>query len=283
VRHAILGVGGIGGLVGAALARAGVPVILLMRSESLARYGGALSVESAVLGNLDVDVPAAPSLESPIDVLWVTTKATQLESALELAPPRSVGAATVVPLLNGIDHVARLRERYPKVVAGAIRVESERIAPGRFRQTSPFLRIDLAGGKPIVAELRRAGIDARQSDDELSLLWEKLAFLAPIAPATGALDRPLGGVRADERYLGCLDEVIAVARAEGAQLDEKALRELAMNAPPDLKSSLQRDIDAGRPPELDAIVGPIQRGGHAHRIPVPNTNELARLVEARAD
>jgi ketopantoate reductase len=45
---------------------------------------------------------------------------------------------------------------------------------------------------------------------------------------------------------------------------------------------MQKDVDAGRPPELDAIAGPIQRGGPRNGIPVPNTDELARLVEARA-
>lgn len=282
MRHAILGAGGIGGLLGAALARAGAQVILLLRPESLARYDGRLSVDSAVLGSFEVEVPGASSWEGAVDVLWVTTKATQLSSALALAPPQQVGMATVVPLLNGIDHVALLRARYPNVVVGAMRVESERIAAGRVRQTSPFLRIDLAGGAAIASELCRAGIEVRQRDDELSMLWEKLAFLAPIALATSALDGPLGAVRADQRYLGCLEEVIAVARAEGAQLDERALREVAAKAPPGLKSSMQKDVAAGRPPELDAIAGPIQRAGRAHKIPVPNTTELARLVQARA-
>ena len=138
MRHAVLGAGGIGGLVGAALARAGAEVILLMRPDSLARYPGRIAVESDVLGKFEVDVPAASVLQAPIDVLWVTVKATGLESALELAPPASVGTATVVPLLNGIDHVALLRTCYPNVVAGAIRVESERVAPGRIRQTFPL-------------------------------------------------------------------------------------------------------------------------------------------------
>src|SRR5919201_2318532 len=279
MRHAVLGAGGIGGLLGAALARVGSQVVLLMRPESLASYDGRLTVESEVLGDVEIDVPAASTLEAPIDVLWVTTKAAGLESALGLAPPERVGNATVVPLLNGIDHVALLRERYPNVVAGAIRVESERVAPGRVRQVFPFLRVDLAGGEAIVEELRDAGIDAHTQDDELTLLWAKLAFLAPVALATSAFDGPIGAVRTDERYLGCLEEVIAVARAEGAEIDERALRNFVANAPPGIRSSMQKDVAAGRPPELDAIAGPFLRSGRRHGIPVPNTDELARLVD----
>jgi 2-dehydropantoate 2-reductase len=254
-----------------------------MRPEALEGYNGRLGVESAVLGEFEVEVPAAPGLDRDVDVLWVTTKATQLEPSLALAPPDGVGGAVVIPLLNGVDHVALLRAHYANVVAGAIRVESERLAASRIRQSSPFLRVELAGVGPVAAELRAAGIDCRVRADELSLLWDKLAFLAPVALATTALELPLGGVRDDERYRGCCDEVLAVARAEGARVDEEALRALQESAPGGTRSSMQKDVAAGRPPELDAIAGPILRGGRRHGIPVPNTDELVRLVTARGN
>jgi 2-dehydropantoate 2-reductase len=281
MRHAILGTGGIGGLIGAALARAGADVILLMRPESIGRYGGRLAIESAVLGDFEVDVPAVPTLDREIDALWVATKAMQLETAFALAPPARVSGATVVPLLNGVDHVSLLRAHYANVVPGAIRVESERLAPGRIRQSSPFLRVELAGAEPLAADLRAAGIECRVRDDELTLLWEKLAFLAPLALATTALDTPLGGVRKDARYRRCQDEVLAVARAEGAHIDAEALRALILAAPDAMQSSMQKNVAARRPPELEAIASPILRGGTRHGIPVPATAELAGLVQAR--
>jgi 2-dehydropantoate 2-reductase len=75
--------------------------------------------------------------------------------------------------------------------------------------------------------------------------------------------------------------VLAVARAEGAQIDEQALRAIQEAAPGAMRSSMQKDVAAGRPPELDSIAGPILRGGVRHGIPVPNTGELAHLVAAR--
>lgn len=281
IRHAILGAGGIGGLVGAALANAGSEVVLLMRPQSLARYHGRLAVESVALGEFEVEVPATTLLDRDVDVLWLATKSTELEPALELAPPERVGNATVIPLLNGVDHVPVLRRRYRNVVAGAIRVESERQGAGRIRQTSPFLRVELAGAESAAADLQAAGIDCRIRDDELTLLWDKLVFLAPLALATTALDGPLGAIRNDKRYQACQDEALAVARAEGAQVDEPALRSLQASAPDGMRSSMQKDVDAGRPPELDAIAGPILRGGKRHTIPVPNTQQLVRSVEAR--
>jgi 2-dehydropantoate 2-reductase len=282
VRHAILGVGGIGGLIGGALARAGADVLLIMRPETLAGYDGRLRVESVVLGDFDVEVPAAPRLDRAVDVLWVTPKAPALEAALALAPPAQVGDAVVVPFLNGVDHVAFLRERYRTVVAGAIRVESERASIAHIRQLSPFLLVDLSGGEEIAAALEAAGIDTRVNADEVSLLWDKLAVLAPFALATTGLDGPLGAVREDGRFRGCQDEVLAVARAVGAQIDDELLRTLMASAPAETRSSMQKDVEAGRAPELDAIAGPILRGGSRHGIPVPCTEELAGLVAARA-
>jgi len=282
VRHAILGAGGIGGLLAAALARAGSEVVLLLRPDSLERYDGRLAVQSAVLGDFEVDVPAVALLDRNVDALWVTTKATQLNASLALAPAEGVGDAVVIPLLNGVDHLAFLRTHYRNVVAAAIRVESERLSPMRIRQSSPFLRMQLAGAESIADEVRAAGIECSLRTDELSLLWDKLAFLAPLALATTALEAPLGAVREDGRYRGSQNEALAVARAEGAHIDEEAIRALQASAPGEMQSSMQKDVAAGRQPELDAIAGPILRGGMQHGIPVPNTDALARLINARS-
>jgi 2-dehydropantoate 2-reductase len=281
MKHAVLGAGGIGGLVAAALARSGAEVVLLLRPETSIAYPGRVRVESAVLGDFEVEVPATSVLDRDVDVVWVATKATQLEPALALAPADRVGDAIVIPFLNGIDHVELLRSRYPRVAAGAIRVESERVAPGVVRQSSPFLGAEVAGADDAAAELRQAGIECRTRDDELSLLWEKLAFLAPVALATTAQSTALGGARTDARFAGCREEALAVAEAEGARIDGAALRALHGSAPAEIRSSMQKDAAAGREPELDAIAGPIVRGGARHAISTPCTEDLAVQIRAQ--
>ena len=280
MRHAVLGAGGIGGLLAGALARSDAEVVLLLRPESLAAYSGRLRVESVVLGDFEVPVPALPTLDSPVDVLWVATKATQLGQAFSLAPAEVVGEGVVVPLLNGVDHLALLRSRYANVVAAAIRVESERVSPSFIRQTSPFLRVDVAGAEAAQEALRAAGIECHHSSDERSLLWGKLVVLAPIALATTANAAPFGAVRTDERFAGCCDEAIAVARAEGASVDAEAARAFYDQVPADMRSSMQKDLAAGQQPELDAIAGPIIRAGERHDIPTPNTTALSADIRA---
>jgi 2-dehydropantoate 2-reductase len=286
VRHAVLGAGGVGGLLGGALARAGRDVVLLLRPETLARHPGRIRVESAVLGDFEADVATASELDREVDVLWVSPKAPDLEAALALAPPRRVGAAVVVPFLNGIDHVALLRERYERVLAGAIRVESERVEPGLVRQPTPFARVDLAPGAEEVAdELRAAGLQVEVGPDEATVLWEKLALLGPLALATTAAGVPAGAVQASaewsRRLLACHREAVAVGVAEGATLDGEALASLLATPLGEMRTSMQKDFDAGRPLELDAIGGPIARSGRRHGIPTPATEELIRLVEQR--
>jgi 2-dehydropantoate 2-reductase len=289
VRHAILGAGGVGGLVGGALARAGADVVLLLRAETLVRHPDVLRVESVALGDFEVPVATAPALDRDVDVVWVAPKATQLEAALELAPPERVGEAVVVPLLNGVDHVALLHGRYRRVLAGAISVESERVEPGFVRQKTPFARVVLAPGPSrdeLADELRGAGFGVGVASDEATLLWEKLCFLAPLALTTTALGAPVGAVQADPdwrlRLASCHDETVAIALAEGATLDAPTVRRWLLEFPGgDMRTSMQKDFDAGRPLELDAIAGPIVRGGLRHGIATPATDELVRLVEAR--
>jgi 2-dehydropantoate 2-reductase len=289
VRHAILGAGGVGGLIGGALARTGSEVVLLLRPETLAVHPGRLRVESVVLGDFEVDVATAAALDREVDALWITPKATQLDAALELAPAATVGDAVVVPLLNGVDHVSLLRARYERVLAAAISVESERVEPGLVRQKTPFAFVVLAPGarqEEIAAELRAAGFDVSLAPDEPTLLWEKVVFLAPLALTTTARGAPVGAVQAEPdwqlRLLRCHDEAVAVGLAEGATLDATELHRRFLGfSGGEMRTSMQKDFDAGRPLELDAIGGAIVRGGREHGIPTPATEELVRLVEAR--
>lgn len=98
--------------------------------------------------------------------------------------------------------------------------------------------------------MRSAGVDTTVRTDEPVMLWGKLAFLAPSALATTSLDQPLGKVRDDEVFLGCQNEVLAVARAIGVALPEEKIRQATRNAAETMRSSMQRDVEAGREPEL---------------------------------
>jgi 2-dehydropantoate 2-reductase len=290
MRHAILGAGGVGGLIGACLAHAGASVTLVVRREALAQYPRQLQLESA-FGNFTVDVAVAADVPA-VDVLWITVKATQLESALTaLKNPDAVQA--IVPLLNGIDHVALLRGRYGsgRVVPATIAVETERVSPGHIVHRSPFARLNvLSAGRGLLGstidELQKIGFECRFIDDEPTLLWSKLVFLAPFALSTTASDKTTGEILADPNWgplgLACLREACAVAVAEGAKVDADAVIAGVMKMPGNMRSSMQKDVEQHKTPELDAIAGPILRGARKHGIEVPATKKLVAAVKERA-
>lgn len=291
LRHAILGAGGVGGFLGAILAAAGESVTLLLRAESRSGYPATLTLESP-FGNLAPPVGTAVALTNEVDILWVTPKAIHLDAALGAVPDPAM-ARMVVPLLNGVDHVARLRSRFGagRVVPGTIAGEFERAAPGRIVHRSPFARFGFsAAGEPgltaVAGILTRYGCACRFETDELTLLWRKLVMLAPLALNTTASGWAMGQLLADPVWNKRLEETTreacAVAKALGAAVDADETVRTLRGFPATLRSSMAKDVAAGRRPELDAIAGPILRGGTAHRIPVPVTAELAGMIEAAA-
>ncbi len=273
MRSAVLGPGGVGGLLAAALPGA----MVVSRSE----LPDGLTVHSCVLGELRAQPRVVGVLEEPVDVLFVATKATGLQEAI--ARVRADPGA-VVPLLNGVEHLALLRERFANVVAATIRVEATRVAPGVIEQTSPFLRVELAGEEPVAALLRAAGIDARVIAGEAQVMWSKLTRLAALSLTTTAYGATLGEIRSARRdeLLAAVGETAAVATAEGAHVDAAAVRrELLEEAHPQLRTSMARDVEAGRAPELDAIGGAVLRAGARHGIGTPTVARLVETIRSR--
>jgi 2-dehydropantoate 2-reductase len=287
MRHAVLGAGGVGAFLGAALARAGRDVLLLMREESLARYDGVVHVESVLLGDFDAELPAAPTLEGPVDVVWVTTKATHLAHALERVPETAAEGSVVVPLLNGLDHVEVLHSHFDTVLPAAIVIESERVESGRVRQLSPFASVRLSPAPQAEAlrdELVDAGFTATIGESEAAVLWGKLALLAPIALTTTLRGSELGGVVADPawrpRLEACVREVAATARGDGVMLDPEALIAQIETTSPGTRSSMQKDREAGKPTEIDAIGGAVLRAAARHGLDAPATQALVDGIRA---
>jgi 2-dehydropantoate 2-reductase len=289
---AILGPGGVGGFLAAALAHAGEHVTVVAReptAETLA--GRPMQLDSVRLGEITVSVPAQPVLEQPVDILFVATKATGLAAAVQRI---AAEPGLVVPLLNGLDHLPLLREHFSRVCAATIRIESSSPEPGRVVQSSPFLRIDLAADDPVLAArlpeiarlLEHAQVPARIERSEAQAMWSKLVRLNALALTTSASDRQIGFIRADPEWRptleAAIDEGVAVARAEGAELDRSTPLGELLEAHEGLGSSMQRDIAAGHPPELDAIAGSVLRAGARHGLALPTVRRLASEVAARA-
>jgi 2-dehydropantoate 2-reductase len=120
---------------------------------------------------------------------------------------------------------------------------------------------------------------------EAHVLWSKLAALAPLALGTTSAEGPMGAVREQPELWklvqACATETCAVAATEGVGLDAGRFHQILDGIPADFRSSMLKDLAAGRPPELEAIAGPTIRRGARRGIPTPATAELRSRVETR--
>jgi 2-dehydropantoate 2-reductase len=272
-------------------------VTVVAREETAAAIASdGIAVASVRLGDFTAHPDAVAELTRPVDFLIVATKAGGLEPALGRI---AATPGLVVPLLNGLDHIALLRKRYGDagVAAGTIRIEADRQnrpPPTQITQTSPFLRVDLAADdhalqprlEALAGALESAEVPARIGESEAQILWGKLVRLNALACTTSATDRPIGFIRSDPEWratlIACIEEAAAVANADGATIDPAVPLAELDDAHAELGSSMQRDIAAGREPELDAIPGAVIRAGQRHGVPTPTISRLAAEIATRA-
>ena len=295
MRIAILGPGGVGGLLAGVLEKAGTPVALVARESTAAAIAeSGLRVSSVSFGEFLVHPRAVDRLQEGVDALIIATKAAGLQAALERI---AVEPELVLPLLNGLDHLYLLRERFAadSVLAGTIRVEADRPEPGVVVHTSPFLLVSMASHEPSVRAamqalakvLSDAGVPVRVLDSEADVMWSKLVRLNALACTTSAFDKLLGEIRCTPELradlLAAIEEGCAVGRAEGAHDVDPATAIAELTAAhATLGSSMQRDIAAGRTPELDAIPGSVLRAASRHGLRCPTIERLTAMIAARA-
>ncbi|MFJ8049881.1 ketopantoate reductase family protein [Streptomyces luteogriseus] len=285
---AVLGPGGVGGLLAALLSRTGHRVICLSgeKTAEVLRTDG-IQVRSALFGDFTARVEADTELREPVDACLVTVKHTALDAALARVPAPVLSGGLLVPFLNGVEHPAALRARYrpDRVAPAVIRVESTRVAPGVVEHGSPFAEIDLTGTDvprtrldALAAAFAAAGPATRVLEDETAALWAKMSFLAPFALLTTRYGLPLGDVRTRHRdeLTALVEETAAISRACGGPADPAQALARYDAFPPSTKSSMQRDAETGRPLELDAIGGALLRAAERHGIPAP---VAARVVD----
>jgi len=276
-------------MMAACLARVGEDVTLVVRPETLVSHPPKLQFESP-FGNWSADVDWAAAVP-PTDVLWLTVKATQLEAAFQ-SIPNAATIRAVLPLLNGIDHLQVLRSKFGagRVIAATIAGETERVSVGHIVHRSPFAVLSISGrGRELLQavsdQLRGIGFICKFIDDETTLMWSKLVFLGPFALATTAFDKAIGEVVSNPdtwaQLEQCVRETCAAGQAEGAKVDGETILGLIKKAPPEMRSSMQKDVEQGRPPELDAIGGAIVRAARRHGVKSLATEELMARIERR--
>ena len=292
MRVAVIGAGGVGGYFGGRLAAAGVDTTFIVRGATLAalkREG--LKVESPT-GDFTVHpVKATDDIDSvgKVDAVLTAVKAWQLDDVAKAIPPMLGGGSVVVPLENGIEAPETLLRHIggEHVAGGLCAIVSFIVKPGHVRHAAydPFVMFgELDNRRSTRLEALRdafldAGVKAEIPQDIHRSIWTKFLFIAPMS-GIGAITRvPVGtwrGLPKVREMTTCvLNEIVAVAAARGIDLGADAVAKTwerydAMAS--ESTASLQRDVMAGRPSELEAQIGTVVRLGAEHAINTPVTN-----------
>ncbi len=288
MRIAVVGAGGVGGLFGALLSRAGEEVVFVARGahlEAIKRDG--LKVESP-LGSFTARVQASddPAALGTADAVLVAVKTWQVKEVAPRLRPLLGPTTVVVPMENGVEAADELAAALgPGPVAGGLcHVLAWIEGPGAVRHAGFAPRVtlgELAGGgserlERLAAALRRAGMEAAVVADIRSALWEKFLFIDPLG-SVGAVARvPVGEMLSapETRALlvAVMREVEALGRARGARLAADAVERTLARVealPPEATASMQRDVLAGKASELHQQTGAVVRLGRAAGVPVP--------------
>lgn len=289
MRIAIFGAGGVGGYFGTRWCEAGLDVAFVARGAHLAALQeDGLRLESP-LGDrvLAVEASDDPARIGPVDLVVMATKAGQLADAAGVAGPLLGPDTAVLGLQNGVEAVEILQRALgaERVLGGTCRIISFVVGPGHIRHmgVAPTLSFgEPSGGSSerseAIAEAlaSAAGVTVRRSDDIEAEIWKKFLFFAPVSGLGAVTRASIGGLRAvpEVRTLlrRAMEEVAALARARGVRLDDEAVaRSMAFfeTLPGDGTSSLQRDIAAGRPSELESLSGAMVRLGRAAGVETP--------------
>jgi 2-dehydropantoate 2-reductase len=275
----VLGPGGVGGALAARLDRAGHEVVCVGTPATVSAIRRGLTLEWNG-ETIEARPDAVERLDDRVDLLLVTVKAPGLEASLERVRTEP---SVVLPLLNGIEHVDRLRGRWPgRVAAGSIRIDVHAAERGRIVQQSQITLVRMASDDVPLDEtaeaLEGAGIGAEIAASEREVLWEKVVRLAVLAPATALTQRPVAELSGDPGWRATLEaavaEACAAATADGAPNTPAAHWAIIDAMAPVLSTSAARDVAAGRPNEIDAITGSVVRAARRLGVPTPTLDDL---------
>jgi 2-dehydropantoate 2-reductase len=295
VKILIVGTGGVGGYFGARLAERGHDVWFLARGATLsALQTNGLTVRSS-FG--DVSLPkvratAAGKETGPVEGVLVCVKTYDNESAAGAIAGAVDEGTAVCSLQNGVENEGFFRSRFPEavVLGGVARIEAFVESPGVVVQRGGLTSISIGAFHPserdaaagLVAAFGGTGVPADLAEDVEAALWMKLLIICGIGGVTAYGRCTIGEVRTDPDLrallIAAMTEVAVVAAACRVALPPDPVSTVVAAVDtvlePDLKSSMCRDVERGRPLEVEALNGAVVRFGEADGVDAPANRRI---------
>jgi 2-dehydropantoate 2-reductase len=300
MRIAMMGSGGIGGLIGARLMEMGADVSFIARGAHLqAMREKGLTVQSALGGVVLPKVTASESTAEigPVDLVIFAVKTYDSEKAAQSLGPLMKRSTRVVTLQNGIDSVDILGRHVfrDQVIGGATYLSAFVLRPGEIVDAGGPPRV-LIGGyhDPLIKAFeeigaRAKGLGIRSIEDIDGVLWEKFVILCAFSGGTALMRTSIGPILADSEgrfFLEQLrDEGISIASASGHPMPHDFVarsREIWTKLAPETKSSMANDLDRGKPIEVAWLSGRMHELGIKLGVPTPGHSAVYRALHLHA-
>ena len=302
MKIAVMGAGGIGGCYGGLLAQAGNDVTLIARGAHLAaiKEKGLQLIQPEADFTVAVAATDDPSQVGPVDLVIFSVKAHQNSKAVPLIEPLIGEDTTILTIQNGVESADELGQDYgaERVLPGSAYLLSNIISPGVIKQLSLVPRVAFGESNgdrsqravAIRNSFCEANIEAELSDDISKALWSKMLYNSPANGMASAarlsprdlIEYPHGAAM----FRSAIQEVANVGTAYGipfGQDDVQGAMDLITARPMGARGSMQADLEAGRPLELEAIVGSVPRIGRKVNVPTPVFDMLYTLLLPHID
>lgn len=305
MRIVVFGTGGVGGYFGGRLAHAGEGVTFIARGEHLR----AIKARGLKIDGQSEDFVVFPTKATDnvteageADLVIVGVKAWQVPDAARAMKPLIGPTTTVLPLQNGVDAVPQLVAELgaDRVIGGLCRIVSYVVEPGHIRHAgfTPSVIIGELDNRQtdritrIEQIFKHAGLEIAVAPDIQVALWTKFLFIASFSGVGAIANAPAGVLRTDPKWrsqiVSAMEEIYALAHARGIKLPADVIEKVFVGIdalPEDATSSMQRDIAAGKPSELDSQNGAVVRLARESSIDVPTHEfiyETLRPFEEKA-
>lgn len=277
----VVGAGAIGGYFGGRLLEQKRDVTFLVRPARAAQLAASGLVIRSRMGDASLPAPStvlAENLHDTFDLILLSCKAYDLESAIASFAPAVGSNTAILPLLNGMRHLDLLDRQFGKdrvlggqcFIAATVNDHHEVVHLNEAHDLSFGER---SGGtsdrvRAIAEEFIDARCNLRVSEEIVLEMWEKWAFIASAASATCVMRASVGDIMAapggKEYITGLLDECRSVAEAQGQLLRAASVNRAHATLTArgsSLTASMLRDVERNAPIEADHIVGDMLRRG----------------------
>ena len=291
MKYLVIGAGGTGGCIGAYMAEAGKDVTLIARGAHLkAMQENGLRMETTQKGSYVINPIKATDMEhyeEKPDVIFVCVKGYSLQETIPFIRKVAKPDTVVIPVLNIYGTGGRMQKELQELLVtdGCIYIVGLIKEPGCLLQSGNLFRVvfgvrDEKEYRPVLAEVKKdleeSGIECVLSDNIRKDAMRKFSYISPAAACgqyygvgAGEIQKP-GEIR--DTFIALIEEIMALSGAMGIAFEEDMVKtNLAIidSFAPEVKTSMQRDMEAGKDSEVDGLVFEVARMGRQYGVEVP--------------